>query len=189
MLFTLSRYKFAAKMLPADKSTKVLELGCQEGLGTIMLAECGQQVLGLDFDKEAILYAQKNLKHNNITFRCADFIGKKYGKFRSVVSLDVIEHIRPELEDRFLKTICLNLDKNGFALIGTPNITTDKYASKYSRLGHVNLFSPERLDRLLRKYFDNVFIFGMNDEVIHTGFYPMCHYIMALGSGLKKAAR
>ena len=188
MLFTLARYKFAAKLLPHERNTKVLELGCQEGIGTIMLAEGGQQVLGLDFDKEAILYANKNIKKDNIEFRCANFIGKRFGQFRSVVSLDVIEHIQPKLEDDFLKTFCMNLDQSGFALIGTPNITTKQYASKYSKAGHVNLYSAERLDNLLRKYFDNVFIFGMNDEVVHTGFYPMCHYIMALACGLKKNA-
>lgn len=29
-------------------------------------------------------------------------------------------------------------------------------------------------------------IFGMNDEVLHTGMYPMACYIMALGCGKKK---
>ncbi len=186
MLFTLSRYKFAAKLLPRARNTKVLELGCQEGVGTIMLGEAGQQVLGIDFDKEAILYAQKQIKKDNITFRYADFIGKKFGKFSAVVSLDVIEHIRPEQEDKFLKTVCMNLDRSGFALLGTPNITAKQYASKYSTAGHVNLYSVERLESLLRKYFENVFIFGMNDEVVHTGFYPMCHYIMAVACGLRK---
>jgi hypothetical protein len=23
----------------------------------------------------------------------------------------------------------------------------------------------------------------MNDEVVHTGFYPMCHYLFALACG------
>jgi len=25
----------------------------------------------------------------------------------------------------------------------------------------------------------------MNDEIVHTGFYPMAHYLMAMGVGLK----
>ena len=36
------------------------------------------------------------------------------------------------------------------------------------------------LKSLLSKYFHNVFIFSMNDEVVHTGFYPMAHYLFAL---------
>jgi 2-polyprenyl-3-methyl-5-hydroxy-6-metoxy-1,4-benzoquinol methylase len=151
--------------------------------------ESGHQVLGVDFDKEAILHAQNIIKKNNISFRPVDFMGKRFGKFEAVVSLDVIEHINPDHEDKFIKTICFNLSPSGFALIGTPNITARQYASKYSEVGHINLYSVERLDTLLRKYFDNVFIFGMNDEVIHTGFYPMCHYIIALACGMKRTGR
>lgn len=185
-LFAMSRYKFAARMLPQNKKIRILELGCQEGIGALLLGEAGHQVLGVDFDKDAILYAQNNIIKNNISFRSADFMGKRFGKFQAVVSLDVIEHINRKREDKFLKTICVNLLTSGFALIGTPNVTAEQYASKYSRAGHVNLYSAERLETFLRKYFDNVYIFGMNDEVIHTGFYPMCHYLMALACGPKR---
>ena len=37
----------------------------------------------------------------------------------------------------------------------------------------------------MSKFFHNVFIFSMNDEVIHTGFYPMAHYLWAIGVGPK----
>ena len=36
------------------------------------------------------------------------------------------------------------------------------------------------------KYFENSFLFSMNDEVVHTGFGPMAHYLIILGVGLKK---
>ena len=86
-------------------------------------------------------------------------------------------------ENIFLETIYSNLDAEGFCVIGTPNVTANQYASKMSQIGHVNLFSAERLTDLMRKYFYHVFLFGVNDEVVHTGFYPMCHYLMALGCG------
>ncbi len=38
----------------------------------------------------------------------------------------------------------------------------------------------------MHKYFENVFLFGMNDEVLHTGMYPMASYIMALGCGKRE---
>jgi hypothetical protein len=116
-------------------------------------------------------------------------MGKSLGKIRAVISLDVIEHINSDKEDKFIKTLFANLCPSGFVLIGTPNATAKPYASKYSRAGHVNLFTAERLGRLLRGYFDNVFIFGMNDEVLHTGFYPLCHYLVALACGAKRAGR
>jgi len=35
------------------------------------------------------------------------------------------------------------------------------------------------------KYFENSFIFSMNDEVVHTGYEPMAHYLFGMGVGLK----
>lgn len=29
------------------------------------------------------------------------------------------------------------------------------------------------------------FLFSMNDEVVHTGYYPMAHYLIAVGIGPK----
>lgn len=188
-LFSMSRYKFAARMLPQHKKVKVLEFGCQEGLGTLMLGESGHQILGVDFDKEAIMHAQNSIKKSNMSFCAANFLGRRFGKFQAVISLDVIEHIKKSREDIFLKTICANLESSGFALIGTPNVTAKQYASKYSKKGHINLYSAETLEALLSKYFRNVYIFGMNDEVIHTGFYPMCHYLMVLACGPKRIGR
>ena len=32
----------------------------------------------------------------------------------------------------------------------------------------------------LEAHFHSVFVFSMNDEVVHTGFYPMAHYLLAV---------
>lgn len=37
LLYTISRYKFAMKMI--GKNKKILELGCNEGIGTYFLSE------------------------------------------------------------------------------------------------------------------------------------------------------
>jgi len=47
-------------------------------------------------------------------------------------------------------------------------------------MGHINLYDQKRLYMLMSKFFHNVFIFHMNDEVVHTGFAPMTCYIFAL---------
>lgn len=182
LLFTLSRYKFAAKTLPETKSS-VLELGCGEGIGTLMLAEGGHDITAVDFDEEAIGYATELLKKPNISFIQGDILGKSFGQFDAVVSLDVIEHIPQSDEDSFMGTVRDSLVGTGQCLIGTPNITAAQYASPRSAVGHVNLFTAERLSALISKYFEKVFMFGMNDEVAHTGYFPMCHYLLALGTG------
>jgi len=182
LLFTFSRYKFAARMLPQDKKIKVLELGCNEGLGSIMLGEIGHKVTAVDADSDAILWAKDAFKDNaiKVDFAQDDFLDKSYGKHDAVISLDVIEHIPKEKEDNYFNTIKNNLTEQGMCIIGTPNDTATKYASKASQIGHINMYTAERLTTALRKHFSHVFIFGMNDEVVHTGFYPMCHYLMAI---------
>lgn len=48
------------------------------------------------------------------------------------------------------------------------------------------MYSYDRLKKLMSDYFYTVFMFGMNDEVVHTGYLPMAHYLFAVGVGTKK---
>lgn len=178
LAFVLSRYKFAAKMLLSD--IEVLELGCSEGIGAMILGEKAKKYVGVDIDDSAIITAKKNLVSHKFHFIHDDFMDKTYGNFGGIVSLDVVEHITQDLEDVFFKTIHKNLSDNGIAIIGTPNITSQSYASEASKIGHVNLFSQRRLKYCLEKFFHQVFCFGMNDEVVHTGFAEMSHYLICL---------
>lgn len=180
LLFSFSRYKFAARMLGDNPQKDVLELGCNEGIGTLHIAQVAEETVGVDFDENAIIWANKNITNPHLRFIYDDFMGKKYGEFDAVISLDVIEHIETEKENLFLETVVKNLNDEGFALIGTPNITSAPYASEASRIGHINLYDHQRLKNLFLSGFKNVFLFGMNDEVVHTGFLPMCHYLFVL---------
>ena len=78
------------------------------------------------------------------------------------------------------------LRENGFAIVGTPNIEAQRFAGERSRRTHVNLKSATTLRKTLEGYFERVVILGQNDEVVHTGFFGMCHYLWALGFSPKK---
>lgn len=39
----------------------------------------------------------------------------------------------------------------------------------------MNCKSAPNLKALMQEYFHNVFMFSMNDEVVHTGFHKMAH--------------
>jgi 2-polyprenyl-3-methyl-5-hydroxy-6-metoxy-1,4-benzoquinol methylase len=181
-LHSTSYYKFAAKML--GRGRRVLDIGCGEGLGTWLLAaECGGAV-GVDFDQDAVAVAKKNWPDPRIRFDCADALslaGKE--RFDGVVHFDVIEHIAPEHADDFLVKTADLLGPEGIYVVGTPNITSRQYASAVTNAGHINLYSGERLEESLRRVFRFVFMFGANDEVVHTGFLPMAHYLLGVGCG------
>jgi 2-polyprenyl-3-methyl-5-hydroxy-6-metoxy-1,4-benzoquinol methylase len=181
LAFVLSRYKFAAKM--AGNGRRVLELGCSEGLGGLLLAEFAAAYTGVDYDAEAIETAKRNWTDPKFSFHCDDFLDKTYGAFDSVVSLDVIEHIEPSCEALYFEAVSRNLQPEGRCVIGTPNVTSEAYASAPSKAGHVNLYDHQRLRAVMQKHFRNVFMFGLNDEIVHTGFAPMTHYLMAVGCG------
>lgn len=187
LVFVLSRYKFAAKL--ACKEAEVLELGCSEGLGAPLLSEFGRHYTGVDADGEAIAVARRNWGGERVTFLEDDFLGKKYGHFDSVVSLDVVEHVSPDAGAAFVDTLADNLNEEGVCVVGTPNATASAYASEASRQAHVNLFDGARLSQTLGRRFNNVFLFAMNDEVVHTGFLPMAHYLLAVACYRKEGRR
>ncbi|SVC88588.1 uncharacterized protein METZ01_LOCUS341442, partial [marine metagenome] len=106
--------------------------------------------------------------------------------YDALYSLDVMEHIRIEKEATFLANICRSLRDHGVAIIGMPSIESQTYASPESKQGHVNCKTGDQLRYSLNKYFNNVFMFSMNDEIVHTGFFPMAHYLIGLCCGPKR---
>ncbi|MDP6959497.1 MAG: methyltransferase type 12, partial [Planctomycetota bacterium] len=52
--------------------------------------------------------------------------------------------------------------------------------SSASKAGHVNCKKGPELRTLMERHFHTVFLFSMNDEVVHTGFLPMAQYLLVL---------
>tara|TARA_Y100000589_G_C27183311_1_gene641678 strand:- start:2251 stop:2946 length:696 start_codon:yes stop_codon:yes gene_type:complete len=182
----LSRYKFVSKMLSGRGS--VVEIGCADAFGTRIVQQEVKNISVLDFDPIFINDVKDRLDKNwPLNAMVHDILDGPipFAPYEAAYSLDVLEHINKKHEDIFLNNIVKSLNINGVLIIGTPSIYSQDYASKQSREGHINCKSSEELKYLLEKYFYNVFIFSMNDEVVHTGFYPMAHYYFALCSGVK----
>lgn len=184
LAFSLSRYKFSAKMLHNCKH--IIELGCGEGIGVLaFLKETSACITAIDFDQKQIEYAKANLLpfvHGRVKFICNNIITGSYKgkKADGLACIDVIEHIHSSEEKRFFSHCLSLLKKDGVAIFGTPNKFASKYASPRSRKGHINLFTPERFTFTLENYFKRVFLFSMNDEMIHTGYNKLAHYLVAL---------
>lgn len=180
LAFTLSRYKFVSKMLSGYES--VLEVGCADAFGSPIVRQEVQNLTAVDFDSTFISDAKKNHPFNEqINFLQHDLlISPVPGSFDAVYALDVLEHIELALEDTFLENLVDTLEEDGVCIIGMPSIQSQVYASEISRLGHVNCKSAEELRSTMLKRFKNVFMFSMNDEVVHTGYHPMAQYLIAL---------
>jgi 2-polyprenyl-3-methyl-5-hydroxy-6-metoxy-1,4-benzoquinol methylase len=181
-LFTLSRYKFVAKIL-AGKSN-VLEVGCADAFGTRIVQQEVSEVTAIDFDEIFINDAKTRSNPNwPLNLMVHDILNGPVissTPFDGAYTLDVLEHIKPEDEELFLKNIILSIGKMAPVIVGMPSLESQSYASKQSKEGHINCKTGASLKLLLEKYFSNVFLFSMNDEVVHTGFYPMAHYLIAI---------
>jgi len=180
IVFHASRYKFVAKML--DGMDSVLEIGCADGFGAPIVAQGVKKLICTDIDDELIRENKTRLSmFNNIDFIYHDFRASSLQvTVDGVYMIDVLEHVFSSEENSLLTNAFTSLSSSGVAVIGTPNLTAERFASKHSKTGHVNLKDHSSLRALCLKYFRNVFMFSMNDEVIHTGFSPMSHYIWAV---------
>lgn len=180
LLFTLARYKFVAKMLQG--SDEVAEIGCGDGFCARIVRQEVNKLTITDYDPLFIEHFCRIENSDwNIETYVNDILDTPLKKpVDAVYSLDVLEHIPPEKEGKFLRNLCASLRYGGTAIIGMPSLESQKYASAESRLGHINCKSGTELRSTLQKFFEFVFIFSMNDEVVHTGYEPMAHYLIAL---------
>jgi 2-polyprenyl-3-methyl-5-hydroxy-6-metoxy-1,4-benzoquinol methylase len=184
--FVLARYKFVAKMFSGMK--RVLEVGCADAFGTRIVQQEVAEVVAVDFDPVFVQDVKSRMDARwKLTCKVHDMIsGPLDEKFDGAYSIDVLEHISSEQEGRFIGNIVKSLSPAGACIIGTPSLESQLYASPASREGHVNCKSAPQLKALMEQYFHNVFIFSMNDEVVHTGFHKLAHYLFALCAGVKE---
>lgn len=176
LAFVLARYKFVARMFEGKRS--VLEVGCADGFGSRIVRQHVGGLVAVDIDAKSIEEARTQVSTQwPVTFLVHDMLTSYLPHFDAVYCLDVLEHIPVESEAKFLLNVAASAP---VAIIGMPSLESQQYASELSRAGHVNCKTGPELKSTLERYWRHVFLFGFNDETLHTGFAPMAHYRMAL---------
>jgi len=141
---------------------EMLEIGCGEGRGVGLLQDDIDSYTAIDkitevVDKLSAQYPQ------------ADFIQSVIPplafpdqKFDSVISFQVIEHIRDD--KRYLEEIARVLKPGGIALLTTPNIKKSLSRNPW----HIREYTAAELTELCRPYFTKVEMLGItgNDTVL-----------------------
>lgn len=177
---SLSRYKFVSKILKGKKN--VLEIGCADGFNSRIVKQTVKKLTISDSEKkfEDYFYKIYNPKWK-INFILNNFENSRINKkFDGIYLIDVLEHISKKKEDKFIKNILSSLTASGILVIGLPSLEFQKYSRPSSISGHINCKTEENLKKFLEKYFHNVIIFSMNDELVHTGFEKMSCYFFAI---------
>lgn len=186
MAFVLARYKFCARLLEGKEH--VIEVGSGDGFGLPIIAQAVGRVTCLDWDARLLEGNARRLPHlENVEYVLGDLNDTAPELAADAAfSIDVIEHLEPGTERRFFQHVVDCLVPGGVLITGTPNAAAAAYASAQSHAQHINLKTHESLRALMDEWFENVFCFGQNDEVVHTGFGPMCHYIWTVAVGKRK---
>lgn len=189
LVFTLSRYKFVAKLLAGKQ--RALEVGCGDAFASRIVNQEVQSLTVIDFDPIFVADIQDRADPQwPMQSAVHDMLAGPYpASFDAIYSLDVLEHIEQANEVQFVENILKSLDPSGVLIVGMPSLESQAYASPQSKIGHVNCKSGKDLQALFACYFHNVFLFSMNDEVVHTGFTPMAHYVIVVCTTPRSATR
>jgi 2-polyprenyl-3-methyl-5-hydroxy-6-metoxy-1,4-benzoquinol methylase len=187
LVFLLARYKFVAKMFGG--LDRVLEIGCADAFGTRIVRQEVAKLTATDFDPVFIADVKTRM---NPRWAFDAFVHDMLAgpvpprDYDGIYALDVLEHIDPKDEDRFLSNLVQSLAPHGAVVLGMPSLESQAYASPNSKAGHVNCKSMPDFKQTMERYFFSVFMFSMNDEVVHTGFHKLAHYLFALGCEPRK---
>ncbi|MDX1422337.1 MAG: class I SAM-dependent methyltransferase [Kiloniellales bacterium] len=152
-------YEVAAE-LAAGKV--VLDLGCNNGYGTRILAESADRIIGVDVSPSAIATARQGDVLPNVEFHVieGDRLPFESGMFGCLVSFQVIEHVVDV--DAYLREATRVLAPQGTAVFTTPNrhIRLDPGMKPWNRF-HVVEYGADDLADVLASYFSDVNIRGL----------------------------
>ncbi len=117
------------------KKAKIIDLGCGEGVLVEEYKNRGYNVIGLDNS-----YSSKYVMKGDITKLKFD-----NGTFDLVLSLDVLEHLSFEQQEKAVAEMHRILKKNGKAIISIPNLA--HFASRISFLFLGKLLRTSKIER------------------------------------------
>jgi SAM-dependent methyltransferase len=137
---------------------EVLDAGCGEGFGTVLLAERARRVLGVDYAPEAVATASATYRDvPNLAFTRLDVrdLPGLDRRFDLITNFQVIEHLHDPLP--FLTAVRGGLANDGMLLLTTPNRLTSVSENPV----HVREYTADELTALLRGVFQRVTMHSM----------------------------
>lgn len=119
------RAKWIIEKLDPKKGEKILDLGCGDGFYLHLLSNLDLEIelVGSDYDKNALNSAQKNLNTNKIKLVQADLMKKlpfPNDYFDGIIMSEVLEHLQDDVKG--MKEVRRILKKGGRVVLSVPNI-------------------------------------------------------------------
>jgi SAM-dependent methyltransferase len=159
----LAAYVYAAELA---RGKRVLDAGCGEGFGTQTLASAAREVVGVDYDADAVAFNRSHWNAPNLRFERVDLTapGDFQETFDLVLNFQVVEHI--EDPRPFLAGLRARIAAGGRLMLTTPNRLKSFSENPY----HVREYSAAELSDLLTSVFSSVEMLGMHGNAKVTEF-------------------
>jgi SAM-dependent methyltransferase len=158
-LMHIKAYEVAAE---SAVGVDVLDVGCNTGYGTILLARFGRRVVGVDVSHRAIEAATAAAVDGRPEFLAIDGLSLPFAdaSFDLVTSFQVLEHVLDPLP--YLREIARVLRAGGTVVLTTPNAATrlDPGMTPWNPF-HVREYLARELEAELSNVFPSVRIRGM----------------------------
>lgn len=137
----LTRYGYALWFV---KRKRVLDLGCYNGYGTVLLSWGAASVTGYDNDPKALRKAESRQYECPAMFRQVDFDKEPlpYGPFDTIVSFEVLEHV--EDPDDLMQKMMATLAPGGVFVFSVPHMVANRQ--------HKTLFDREKITELIGRH-------------------------------------
>lgn len=140
----------------------VLDVGCNNGYGTLVIAERCRHIIGVDVSPRAIEAAQQEHAASNVSYQLVDgdVLPFADNSFDLVTSFQVIEHVEAVIP--YLREICRVMRNPGRAIFTTPNrcIRLDPGMKPWNEF-HVTEYDANTLASVLSGAFATVIVEGL----------------------------
>jgi len=142
--------KYYAKLLPKDKDTEILDIGCGDGGFVYFLRTLGfKNVKGIDLSKEQVELAGNLGIKGVIQADIKEFLSNKSAAYDVVFARDVIEHFAKDEVLEILEMIHRSLRRGGILVAQT--INGESFFSgglRYGDFSHEIVFTRSSLNQI-----------------------------------------
>ena len=139
------------RFLPANKSIKILDVGCGMGHFLYFLEKEGYtNYWGIDLSPSQVRFVGKNVTKRVTLADAFDYL-RTNDAFDVIAANDILEHISKDATQRFLTLLHDALKANGLLFIKTPNMSNPfGLKSRYQDFTHQVGFTEDSLKLVLR---------------------------------------
>lgn len=143
--------RMLSKYICADKTIRILDVGCGMGFALLTLKEMGYtDIEGIDIDEgQVIACVNKGIKVTQVK-NSIDYLLENQSSYDLILALDVIEHITHDIQLDFTQAIQTALKSGGKLICTVPNANSG-LASRWLYIDwtHHTSFTEHSLDFLL----------------------------------------